>query len=511
MNVNERQLREVIRQGEGISTEFKACRGQLTRDVYETVCAFLNRHGGTILLGVKDSGEVTGIEPDAVGQIKKDFVTAVNNPQKLHPPAYLSVDEVAVDGKSVLRIYVPESSQVHRCNGRIYDRNEDGDLDITDHTLQVAALYQRKQAIYSENKIYPYARVDELELDLLAKCRKVAVLRQEDHPWRNMDDMELLKSAQLYQTDPETGKKGVTLAGLLLLGKRSPLLSAVPHHRTDLILRKVNLDRYDDRDFVDVNLVESYDRIMAFVIKHLPDPFYLEGTTSISIRDAIFREVASNILIHREYTNAFPAKLIIERGQVRTENSNRPHGFGVLNPETFTPFPKNPVIAAFFRQIGRADELGSGMRKMMRYGKAYGGADPEMIEGDIFRIIVKVPEFGTIGETESWAQSEPQEAHDGAHEAQVAPEKPIKRPASTQQVTQQVKRLVGILRGEMARVELMKALSLKDRINFARSYIDPALSLGFIVMTQPESPQSPTQKYRLTEKGKNLAKNLKAK
>ena len=35
---------------------------------------------------------------------------------------------------------------------------------------------------------------------------------------------------------------------------------------------------------------------------------------------------------------------------------------------------------AFFREIHRADELGSGLRKMMRYGKAYGGADPEMIE-----------------------------------------------------------------------------------------------------------------------------------
>ena len=73
---------------------------------------------------------------------------------------------------------------------------------------------------------------------MIGQCRKIAVLRREDHPWRNMDDMELLKSAQIYQTDPETGKSGVTLAGLLLLGKRSPLLSAVPHHRTDLILRQ---------------------------------------------------------------------------------------------------------------------------------------------------------------------------------------------------------------------------------------------------------------------------------
>ncbi|MDP2647598.1 MAG: putative DNA binding domain-containing protein, partial [Desulfobacterales bacterium] len=273
MDTNEHQLLGMIRQGEGIATEFKKCRNRLSRDVYETVCAFLNRHGGTILLGVTDSGGIQGIEQDAVAQIKKDFVTATNNPQKIYPPAYLSVDEVTVKGKPVLRVYVPESSQVHRCNGRIYDRNEDGDL-------------------------------------------------------------------------------------------------------------------------VRTNLIETYEHIIAFVQKHLPDPFFIEGMERISLRDAIFREVASNILIHREYTNAFPAKLIIERGQVRTENSNKPHGFGVLDPATFTPFPKNPVIGAFFREIHRADELGSGMRKMMRYGKAYGGADPEMIEGDIFRIIVKIPEFG---------------------------------------------------------------------------------------------------------------------
>jgi ATP-dependent DNA helicase RecG len=135
-------------------------------------------------------------------------------------------------------------------------------------------------------------------------------------------------------------------------------------------------------------------RLITLVQKHLPDPFFLEGTDRISLRDVIFREVTSNMLIHREYTNAFPAKLIIEFGQVRTENANKPHGFGALNPTTFTPFPKNPVIGAFFREIHRADELGSGVRKLIRYGKAYGNADPEMIEGDVFRMLIKVPEYG---------------------------------------------------------------------------------------------------------------------
>jgi ATP-dependent DNA helicase RecG len=43
------------------------------------------------------------------------------------------------------------------------------------------------------------------------------------------------------------------------------------------------------------------------------------------------------------------------------------------------------VIGAFFREIDRADELGSGMRKMMMYGKKYGVSDPQLIEGDVFQ------------------------------------------------------------------------------------------------------------------------------
>ena len=492
MDPDERHLLQMIRQGEGITTEFKTCRNRLSRDVYETVCSFLNRDGGTILLGVTDSGIIQGIEPDAVASIKKDFVTAINNPQKVHPPAYLSVGEVKIKGRPVLRIYVPESSQVHRCNGRIYDRNEDGDIDITDHTRHVADLYQRKQATYSENKLYPFAKLEDLRSDLIDKCRRLAGVWRDDHPWLGMDDLEFLKSAQLHQTDPETGKSGITLAGILLLGKDQLILSAVPHHRTDLILRKVNLDRYDDRDLVRTNLIESYERIIAFVQKHLPDPFFLEGTNRISLRDTIFREVASNILIHREYTNAFPAKLIIERGQVCTENSNKPHGFGTLNPTNFTPFPKNPVIGAFFREIHRADELGSGMRKMMRYGKHYGGADPEMIEGDIFRIVVRVPEFGAIGKIEAGDQSKVQF-----------------RGEVTGEVTGEVEKLITIIKGEMKRIELQSALGLKHEEHFRKAYLRPAIEADLIEMTTPDKPHSSRQKYRLTEKGREILKAIK--
>jgi len=138
------------------------------------------------------------------------------------------------------------------------------------------------------------------------------------------------------------------------------MFSALPHHKSDALLRVDNLDRYDDRDDIRTNLIDSFDRLMAFIAKHLPDRFYLEGVHSISLRNKLFREIVSNLLIHREFANRFPAKLIIEKDRVYTENWSRPHGMGLIDPLNFAPFPKNPVIAKFFKEIGRVDDLGSG-------------------------------------------------------------------------------------------------------------------------------------------------------
>ena len=64
-----------------------------------------------------------------------------------------------------------------------------------------------------------------------------------------------------------------------------------------------------------------------------------------------------------------------------------------------------------------------------------------------------------------------------------------------------MKRLLSALDREMTRGQIMTKLQLKDRSSFLEFYLSPALRIGFVEMTQPDSPRSPTQKYRLTAKG----------
>jgi ATP-dependent DNA helicase RecG len=139
---------------------------------------------------------------------------------------------------------------------------------------------------------------------------------------------------------------------------------------------------------VSCNLIDAYDRLIEFIAKHTLDRFFLIGDQSVSVRSKISRELVSNILVHREYTSAYPAKIIIERNRIVTENWCLPKAPGRIDPDSFTPYPKNPLLANFFINIGRADVLGSGVRNLYKFTKIYSGGEPELIEGDVFKTIV---------------------------------------------------------------------------------------------------------------------------
>jgi len=396
--MNPESIIELTRQGEGSRIEFKLAQNKLSRDAFETICAFLNRFGGHLLLGVSDNGEITGIDEAVIPQIVNQIATNSNNPQKLNPPFYLAPQVVEVEKKKIIYIFVPESSLVHATNGKIFDRNDDGDLDITSHQHLVSQLYLRKQLSYSENTIYPFLKLTDLRSDLFIRIRHLVKSSRPTHPWLEMDTTQLLRSAGMFKKDYQTGKEGYTLAAALLLGKDEVIHNILPFHKTDALLRIDNIDRYDDRDDIRTNLIESYDRLMIFIQKHLPDKFHLEGDQRVSLRDKLFREVMTNILIHREYTNPFPSKLIIEKDRVYTENWNKPQGAGKIDPSDYSPRPKNPVIAGFFKELGRADELGSGVTNIFKYASLYApGMLPELIEGDVFKTIIPLIPINVTG------------------------------------------------------------------------------------------------------------------
>ncbi len=150
---------------------------------------------------------------------------------------------------------------------------------------------------------------------------------------------------------------------------------------------------------------------------------------------------------------------------------------------------RNRRIGEFMKELELTEGCSTGIRKIKRAISQNGSPDPVFeTDDDRSYFLVRFPVHpDTI-----------LSANVGQVSQQV-----------TQQVTQQVMLLLKACDGEMSRAELMRAVGIKDRVSFSKNYLDAAIAYDLIEMSQPNSPKSPTQKYRLAENGRNIVEAQK--
>ena len=121
------QLTDRIRKGEGTQLDFKMWIDD-QKKIARTLVAFANTEGGSLLIGVKDNGKISGIEPSEEFHMISAAAELYCNPE---------VDFKTIvwqeKHKLVLEVIVPESNQLHTAhdeNGkpRLYLRVNDSTL-----------------------------------------------------------------------------------------------------------------------------------------------------------------------------------------------------------------------------------------------------------------------------------------------------------------------------------------------------------------------------------------------
>ena len=172
-DMNAAELAAVLERGENISVEFKRCGVQPEPDVFETVCSFNNRFGGSIFLGVLDDGTVQGVNRGQAMSIERNLVNVVNNPKVFNVAPAIETERIEYDDKLVIRVWVPAGPSVVSFKHVIYDRVADVDRSITSET-QIAQMHIRKQNHFSEQCVYRYLKLSDFRIDLLPRVRKMA-------------------------------------------------------------------------------------------------------------------------------------------------------------------------------------------------------------------------------------------------------------------------------------------------------------------------------------------------
>ncbi len=378
-------IKQIISGGENVTTEFKECIDKVSNSVYETVCSFLNHQGGTIFLGVKDDGDIVGVNPSSVNQIVKTLINASNNPELFIPYANVRPEVIEVEGKVLIVMEILSSNTVYQYKHKFYDRNGDADVDVTRQPELLNLLFERKSTNLYEGRIANGVTMSDLDHDTFEKCRMFNQKEDGTYPWKGLSDEEILKSCQLVRF----GKDGVmefTNAALLLFGKEESLVRFIPRYRIEGIFRSYTFDdyengfdsdvRYDDRLTLHCNLVEAYLRLLKFVQRNLPDKFYIgaDGLTRQDLRMLLFREIVANMCVHADYASGFASFLEIYTDKVVTRNRTRlvqTSKDGIIGIDQLGNYTKNPLLVKLFRELGWVEDLGSGTRKIKKYAPLY--------------------------------------------------------------------------------------------------------------------------------------------
>ena len=224
-----------------------------------------------------------------------------------------------------------------------------------------------------------------------------------------------------------------------------------------------------------------------------------------------YEEGLVNALIHRDYLelgSEVHVDIFDDRMEIYSPGG-MPSGQKVqdLDVRQVSSKRRNPVIADVFQRLELMERRGSGFKKILdayafESEKRGETVVPEMTstQTDFF---LTLPNFNYGRQINGVVSS----SEDLATEAITQATTDVTTEVITD-VSPEVQRLTLAIETETSADRLMELVGIKQREDFRIRFLKPAIGAGMVEMTQPNSPRSPTQKYRLTAKGKRLVANM---
>ena len=368
---------------EGQHLEFKESRERLTSDLWETYSAFANTEGGVIVLGVTDGGRIKGV-PNPDKQMK-DLVNTLNNDSKVSLNLCGKPDSVCVarvEGQALILINVPPAEVKDKpvyLNGRTgncFLRQNEADIRCTRDNVD--QMNRDASAVSYVPKILPGAGLEAIDRTTFAQYRNRMRSYKPEHPWVQLDDLELLGRLKGYATDAATGESGLTLEGVLMFGTEEAIIRYCPQLQLDYFEYDGEEGGSVSRRWVDricndgtwvPNLYQFFFRVLPRLQQRLKNPFRLKADMTTAQGDSpahvAVREALANAVVHADYLGVggvcirqYPDKLLLENpGTLLLPKRDVLRG-GMSRC-------RNMALQSMFMMMGIADRAGSGIDKIM--------------------------------------------------------------------------------------------------------------------------------------------------
>lgn len=386
---------------EPTDVEVKSAGGGLPKSVPETLSAFANGAGGTLILGLSEADGFRPAEGFDPAAIRDALVAACVD--KLTPPLRAPVEIEDVDGALVVSVVVEELDPVDKpCfvtargeYGGSYIRGGDGDRRLSRYEVS-QFLSNRTQPAHDREPVLravPEDLDDKLIDDFLQGIREGSSRLST----MTRDEM-LLQLDILVETEP--GVTHPTLAGLLCFGihpqRYFPQLFVSVVALPGLRMGETDPEgsRFLDNQRLTGPIPAMVESVLHAVMRNMSKAAIIVG---IGRRDRydypldVIRELVVNAIMHRDYSpDALGAQIQIEiypdRMEVRSPGGlHGPITTDVLGTPDQRSTSRNALLATLLSDLdrpgSRGDKLcenrGSGLQAVMKSLQAAGMSPPE--------------------------------------------------------------------------------------------------------------------------------------
>ena len=349
------------------------------------VVAFANNKGGFLFIGIVDDSKE--INKDFIYDEKKVFDLIHQVQDRTEPTITLIPHKINVEGKTLLVLEIPFSTQLHRTSrGEFLIRSNDGNRPIEPY--EMATIMSEKGLIVYDQKTWHISGewIDEKRLSNLVDMIEA---KNADSPYLDKSKEDLLDS--LGMTKDEDGEPLPTTTGLLFIGNQTALRE-LPYYEVKYI-HYFSDGTYKPYEYKG-NIVEVAKACFAQLRAEIKQKEYVFGLFREYVEDyseIVIRELLINALAHRSLSR----QQIVE---IRKYDDGRyleiespgtfPEGITVENYLRKTN-PRNPNVMDILREIGLAEKAGSGFDKIFTDLLKKGKSLPKPEETDnsvIFRI-----------------------------------------------------------------------------------------------------------------------------
>ncbi len=419
----ERTLTALARLGrDTFRIEVKKARGGLPASLHETLSAFANSEGGTIILGVD---ETKGFEPVGLvepGRVLDQFATLC---RAMDPPLTAEVDVVELSGAHILVAKIPATPRDRRpCHlggkppwDSSFVRVADGDRKLS--TYEVQLLLENRGMVRHDASPVEDARAEDLDTPKVEEF--IARVREQRSVLTRRTDDEILRLFNIMR-DTEKGPRP-TLAGILTFGMFPQQF--VPQLNVTVVVFPTpeaggagpRGERFLDNRSIDGPIPVVVRDTIAMLKRHMKRRSIITGIVRVDeweYPDEVLREAVVNALVHRDYSHtALGAQVQVELYPDRLLIRNPGGLYGPLDVNelglgTIPASSRNPVLLKLLEDTplepGRTvcENRGTGILRI-RASLTEAGMEPPTFDDRIATFTVTFPNHALLDEdTRAW-------------------------------------------------------------------------------------------------------------